>query len=46
MSIAYPEWTRFRWFFGSLLAVTVAVTFLLWFLRRPDYVDQTTTGVS
>lgn len=47
MSIAYPDWTRSQWFFGSLLAVTLAVTaFLLWFLRRPDYVAPSSTAAT
>ena len=45
MNIEYPAWTRSPLLFTGLVVATVAVTlFLLWYLRRGDYLPGGTTA--
>jgi magnesium transporter len=45
MNIAYPSWTKSTWIFAVLVAVIFAITgFLLWYLRRRDYLPGGSTS--
>jgi magnesium transporter len=45
MAIEYPAWTRSPWVFGILVIITTVVTgFLLWYLKRHDYLPGGTTA--
>jgi magnesium transporter len=45
MNIQYPSWTKSYWIFPALMAFTVALTtFLVWFLRRVDYLPGGSTS--
>lgn len=47
MAIEYPAWVRTRWTFSVAIVLTIAVTgFLLWFLKRHDYLPGGTTARS
>lgn len=45
MNIEYPAWTKSPFMFTGLLVLTLAVTlFLLWYLKRGDYLPGGTTA--
>lgn len=45
MNIQYPSWTKSSWIFPALMAFTLALTtFLVWFLRRVDYLPGGSTS--
>jgi len=45
MTIHYPAWTRSSWMFASLLILVLAITaFLLWYLRRRNYLPGGSTS--
>jgi magnesium transporter len=45
MAIEYPSWVKSSWTFSISIVVVVAVTgFLLWYLRRHDYLPGGTTA--
>jgi magnesium transporter len=45
MNINYPSWTKSSWMFVFLMAVTFVITgFLLWYLKRQDYLPGGSTS--
>ena len=45
MSVDYPSWTKSQWVLPVVLAVIVAITgFLLWYLKRNDYLPGGSTS--
>jgi magnesium transporter len=45
MAIEYPSWAKTQWTFSGSIALTIAVTgFLLWYLKRHDYLPGGTTA--
>ena len=45
MDVSYPSWVKAPWIFASVLAVTILLTaFLLWYLKKHDYLPGGTTA--